>query len=288
MAPYVLELKDYLADLKEYIGNLKQVGHLPLVFEEYEVATHGGKEYLEGTTLQRIDKPIRYDSPAVLLALVGLVNPPLPEYFKSNNNEPMKKAIPSKGIIKFCERFGMPYSESHPTSSLPTIGDILRDHTVLAEKGILDMDHLRYKSAWLFTRFHVWYEFYSGEKKGAREYAARFKELYPEHSIEDAAKEGLASEVALKIDHIRILPQYSRTSGNFTLNIRAKDLFDIAYFHLANLLTMSTAHIRQHLKECQNERCSRLFWAIHGHQKYCEFCDRRIVHKQKKGREQNG
>ena len=268
----------YLSDLKEYIGSLHQADSYALFFKKYKIAVYENEEYLIGLESIKKSRPAQYDSPALLLAFIGLVQPPLPPYFRSSNKEPMKKAVPDKKIISFCKKFGMPYSGIRPKEFYPAIDDLVHDLAVVPN-DIIDLEQFRYRVAWLYTRFQVWYELYLKEEKDyVKEYIKRVGET--DRSV---AKQLLALEVTARMDNARLISRYDRKKDKFILGVRAQSLFDVAYFHLGNLLTMNDEHIKQHLKTCKNPRCRRLFWALHGHQKYCEFCDRRTVHKQQKG-----
>ncbi|MCL6612471.1 MAG: hypothetical protein K6T66_13100 [Peptococcaceae bacterium] len=268
-----------LIDLKEYIGDLQAVKSFPLFFERYEIEEHEGKEYLTGHGFVKCDIPAIYNSPAILFAFINLVQPPLPQSFKSDNPAPMKKAVPDKRIKKFCKKFGMPYIEGRGNAFYPALEDMLQDNMHIHEAK-LELRHFRFRVAWLYTHFQIWYALYSGEDKekvipgfiAGWEQAGKTKE--------EAAKDKLGKEVTMRMGNLPIAIEY--THNKYVLGFRARYLIDIAYFHLANLMTMEKSDVRQHLKTCNNPRCRQFFWAQHGRQKYCVFCDRRVVFIQQK------
>lgn len=278
-------MNTYIADLKAYIGNLKQSSSYSRHFREYKISQD--KKCLVAKENIKTDKPSRHESPALLFAFIGLVRPPLPQFFKDKNKEPMRTAVPDKNILKFCRRFGMPYIDgNNGKDHLPAIDDFIQGLAVIPQ-ALLELDHFRYKVAWLYTHFKVWHSLYSGQSKGGvlEEYANR--NLVKEESTREAAAVLLGAEITMRLNNSRLTSEYNKESGSFTLGIRAQNLFDIAYFHLANLLTMKDATIQRHLKTCNNPQCNHLFWSEHGHSRYCELCDRRTIWSRKKKKEGN-
>lgn len=137
-------------------------------------------------------------------------------------------------------------------------------------------------TAWLYTRFSVWYALAHNQKdnKLLRDYTEGWSSDEEGGLLREEAKKNLSLEVSMELDRVQVFSEYNR--GRFVLGIRTQSLLDVAYFHLANLITLPLPHVKLYLKDCKNPRCGRLFWADHGRKRYCEFCDRRIVHKQQK------
>ncbi|MBC7342774.1 MAG: hypothetical protein H5U02_10095 [Clostridia bacterium] len=274
-----------LIDLREYIGDLQTVKSFPLFFKRYEIENHEGKKYLVGYDFVKRSVPAAYNSPAVLFGFVNLVQPPLPHSFLSDDETPMRQAIPDKRIKRFCKKFGMPYLEGRGNLH-PAMENMVWDYINLPV-GVIELDTFRWRVAWLYTHFQVWYALYSGKNKTKilSDFIAGQEQTGKQ--IEEIAKDQLAHEITLQLEQLPITIEYAH--GKYVLGFRARYLFDIAYFHLANLLTMGKPCIKRHLKVCNNPRCRQLFWAQHGRQKYCDFCDRRVVFaQQKKGVRTNG
>ena len=250
-----------LGDLKEYIGSLKRVDNFTNFFRKYEFIEHEGKEYLAGKEHIQKEATTQYNTPALLFALVRLLKPPHPpQHFDRGS---LKKIIPNKNILRFCKKFGLPYIEK--------VNEL--------DPGF-ELDHFRYRVAWLYTRFSVWYAltFQDERQPIIKEYATRWH--LDEGSTLEAAKKLLAAEVSMGMMNVRLTSEYK--NGKFFISLYSTSLIDVAYFQLAGLLTMKEPEVRSHLKTCNNPECKRFFWSLHGHQKYCEFCDRRTVHARMK------
>lgn len=250
----------FISDLKEHVGSLaSSSGYVPH-FKQYEITEIEGKEYLVGYEHKNKKGPVVHSSPKLLFDFVGLVAPPLPHWLKNNNKAPMKKALPDKRLIKFCKKYGLPYVEN-------------------SESGhCIELEHFRWRISRLYSYFRVWQAVFTGHDEDG--YLKQYTQSPLVGGKRDQVNKCLALEVSLIVNNNKIHLEYDEAAGRFVLGIAARNLIDIAYFHLANLLTYENKYIKQHLKKCNNPRCSQLFWADHGRKKYCEYCDRRVVHAQ--------
>gem|GEM_PF-4144263 len=288
----------YIADLRAYIGTLKQVDAYSWHFKKYTVSAGG--EYLWADGHIKDKKLTRYDNPSLLFSFAGLVQLPhsywsIEELVKkttSDMNSDMKKAIPDKKIIKFCKKFGMPYWEEDdgknlflPVSDLLHEGQFFILNHIAMPQVALRLFSFRFRVILLYIHFQLWHALYSGENKNGiiDEYVKRV--LIKEGSVEKTASMRLSDETAMNLRNLRITSKYEKNSNSFVLGIRALDLFDIAYFQLANLLTMKDAVVQRHLKTCSNQECGHLFWGEHGHNRYCPLCDRRTIYSRRNKKE---
>jgi hypothetical protein len=264
-----------ISDLKEYVGSLQSSNSYNPHFKEYII-----QEGEEGLVLvgygQTQKKPATFHRPDLLFNMVSIVKSSLPEFF---DDDFLVEVIDNKKIIKFCKVYGMP-----------------------VDSASVELKHLRYKIAWLKSRYLVWFALFNYNNKGNfrenHDSEAELKKYVESRRLaekldskaaamlggdtEERAKVMLGHEVSMNLNNLGVLSLYNMENQAFQITLSAKNLFDVAYFQLANLLTMDKKYIKQHLKQCNNTiDCGQLFWALHGHSKYCAYCDRRVVHAKK-------
>jgi hypothetical protein len=62
-------------------------------------------------------------------------------------------------------------------------------------------------------------------------------------------------------------PYLSGATGQIIL--QARSVFDACYFQLGQLMLKPADEVARHLKDCAVRSCGRVFWADHGHEKFC-------------------
>ena len=252
------------------------------LIKAYDVIDYRGVDYLLG--LSTVSTPVQCsDGLALLFDLLGLVEEPLPPFYRDFGDEgPMQRAIPADRILKFCAKYGMP-DKPVPISDTKLCEEVKR-------RGgnpdvVISLPDFRYHVAWLYHHFHTWQEL----DKGVRgPYSQRSiirilnlgrTELASEN---DEIKAVLAAEVSAALSNVYSVITCDASSGEFGLDERSTGLVSLAYAQLARLLVASGKDSAQPLRFCANPECARPYVASHGHQKYCIHCDRRVVHRQRK------
>ncbi len=255
-------------------------------FPSYSVLERDGHDYLigHGKTLPDMPDP---DTAALLFDLLGLVQEPLPPFYRDYEDErPMQTAIPAERILALSEKYGM------PDLPRPVPDDILQKQ--IRESGgdagaVVHLPAFRYRAAWLYHHYNTWYEL---ERSIRGPYTQRSLIRILNLGRTDFASEDeelrlvLASEVSAVVAEIRLKAVYDHDKRTFAVRQLTSSLISLAYLALARMMAGETAKSAEYLRRCANPLCARLFIASHGHQKYCINCDRRAVHRLRKAKGQ--
>lgn len=255
-------------------------------FPSYAVVERDGLDYLVGQGKPMPDTT-DIDSTALLFDLLGLVQEPLPPFYRDFEDEkPMQTAIPAERITALSEKYGMP--DLPQTAPDDILAQQIRE--IGGDPGsIVNLPAFRYRVAWLYHHYQTWYELERGIR-GPYTQRSLIRILNLGHSDfvseDEELRLVLAAEVTQAVAEIRIKAVYDPGKRNFSLRQLTSSVISDGYLELARLMAGETAKSADYLRRCANPLCARLFIASHGHQKYCINCDRRTVHRLRKAKSQ--
>lgn len=264
----------FIGDLLEEVGKLSEVKSFNLRFPEYKIKKIEGMKFVVGEgkaeNLLVNEKEI-FDSPDLLFSLLRLSPGDSPI------NSPSEIHIPDKEILKWVKKYGIPYQDKELNFKLND--ELIRD-------DVLHIDGFKRKLFWLHGLFHLWKALIEEEEEGIKkfQYSLQFfvqleNFINPEIDSEKLLKSAIATKISESFSDISLRLIYNKETNKYEFTLTASSLFDIAYFQLAALMTKSRSENKKKMKKCA--LCGSVFWAHHGHQKYCSMCPRQTAWSRK-------
>jgi hypothetical protein len=260
-----------IGDLLEEVGNLTMVNSFNYRYEKYQFEEIEGKNYIVGKgRINQFEDNVSFDGPELLFSLINLVTGEIPKYFDSPH---LDNIITDENIMKWCEDYGIPYTDQHFWGSKE-----------LNKKGygfdnVLQLGMFRYKIAWLYSEFSLWMGILNEDpeeitkwKFGVNEDATKI--IHPSLNEMDLIKKSLAYEVSNKTK-VRVSLDYNPQKNTFEFKLLDQSLFSIAYYQFTALITKSPSDNKKKMKNCNY--CNSIFWANSAKKKYCSNCDRRTI-----------
>lgn len=278
----------FIGDLRQELGKLCETRSPILKFEEYTTVKSGEIEYIVGKSLigdennlkVRRDKPQEYEDDIgnniyadfeILFSLFKLIN--LEKYSPRCLEKPESNTvILTEEIIDWCYRYGYPFNPIARELYKPEGGFDYR----------FDVRDFHMQVGLLYTHFLLWKAILDSNETDVDKYifltglkASQFKNSKDKIS---AVKRYLPNLLGSSRLHLK----YDSKKDVFCFGVFARDLFDVAYFQLATLMTKPNKDIKDNFKICPLEDggCGSMFWG-HGNMKYCNNCDRRTIWSRK-------
>jgi hypothetical protein len=293
----------FISDLRQELGNLTTIKVTNLIFKEYIIEKindykhdniTNSDEFIIGKELIMLEPPLSnklsefeferatstYESSDLLFDLINIVE--LDGYLPAGFNRPnLDPIMPTRKIIGFCRKYGMPFNV------LKTIPDSFRaDKNGGTMKYGFSIQSFRYRLGFLYSFFRLWKGIQENNYKDIDEYAFCVG-IANEDKFDNRVNKIATIKRMLPLDmrgSLNLLPRYDSSSDTFGFGIYANDLFDVAYYQLAAIMTKGT-DFKENLKICPPDGggCGSIFWG-HGNQKYCKKCNRKTIwsRKQKK------
>lgn len=263
----------FIGNLLEEVGNLTIVNSFHYRYEKYQFEEIEGKKYIVGKgRINQFEDNISFDGPELLFSLINLVTGEIPKYF---NTPHLDNIITDENIMKWCERYGMPYTDQY-----------FWGNKELNKKGygfdnVLELGMFRYKIAWLYSEFSLWVGVLNEDPQKVKtwDFAVKAnkeaaKILHPVLNGMDLIKKALAYEISNKTK-VQVSLDYNQEKGTFEFKLLDQSLFSIAYYQFAALMTKAPSDNKKKMKNCNY--CNSIFWANSAKKKYCFNCDRRTV-----------
>lgn len=277
----------FINDLRQELGSLPTVNSPVFKYKEYESIVVDSSEYIIAKGLIDPHEPksnlyvelgiecesAAYGSFEILFSLIQLVK--IKGYqSKDFDKIPDDEIISNNDIIEWCYKYGLPF---FPTTQIKE--DLTDSNGEKVEAGFLT-GSFRLSLSFLYGCFNLWRAIYEKNSNDIDKYAAflgilknaKFKNL------DEKISTLKSSFPLLSIGSIELRPRYDAKTDAFGFGIYTRDIFQVAYFQLATLMTKTSKEIKDNFKMCP--ACSSMFWG-HGNRKYCPNCNRKTIWSRK-------
>jgi hypothetical protein len=260
-----MENKFFVNDLIQEVGNINAVNSYNFQFEEYEFVEIEGKKFIKGIgkAVNPYTNENLLEGPELLFSLVNLVKGNLPQFF---DKEFMDPVVSDNDVLQWVKKNGIPYRDKE-----------------LHYLNVLNLEHFKRRVAWLTARFNLWKaiveENLNEVKKwnfALQKYDDLLKVQFAEETNELVIyQKALAKKIG---DSMKVKISLDYTNG-FKFIVETDDLFSVAYYQFAALMTKEPSDSKKKMKHCSY--CNSIFWAKSAKKKYCSKCDRRTIWSRK-------
>ncbi|HAA81541.1 MAG TPA: hypothetical protein DCE09_08320 [Thermoanaerobacter sp.] len=254
----------------EEIGNLIDVDVAVTTWERIILREREGEQYLVSGGAPKVVKPPTTDY-NFMLSLINLVK----VSDVSVSFEGLMNSISFEAAAKWVQENGFPEVEHYYLDGA---------------YAWLSLSRFRREVVTLWLLFHLWLALlYEDEKEITRylqslaarnisDFSFRRKKITAQQFISDLIDQRLKE----------MQPRISAYLPNPRILLHTNNLFTVAYFQLALLITQKDETKGKNLKVCPIEEggCGNLFWG-HGNRKFCPLCDRRTAYSRRKKKNKN-
>jgi len=256
------------------VGNLVDVDTTVALWERVVLREKEGGQYLvsDGACVGVIKPPtVDYN---FMLSLINLVRPPS----MSASFEDLVETISSEAAAEWIQRNGFPEVEYYYLDGA---------------YAWLSLSRFRRQVVTLYLLFHLWQALlYDNERevdRYLRPLAARDISGLSFRHKKIIAQQFISNLIDQRLREMQ--PRFSAYLPSPKILLHTSNLFSVAYFQLATLITRETQgepEKKKHLKVCPDDQggCGNLFWG-HGNRRFCPNCDRRTAYSRRRKRNKN-
>lgn len=271
------------------VGNLVDVDTAIYLPKRVLLRESKGRLYLvlDNNAGFQVVKPTTTDY-NLLLSLINLVKP-----LDTLTLSGLMETISPEAAVKWVQENGLPETES---SYLEDFWGLMKGTEMVDEKSRefgsriwLSLTRFRRQVVTLYLLFHLWQALLYDDEQEIAKYlqplAAKDISGSSFKHKKITAQQFLSGLIDQRLREMQ--PRFSAYLPNPKIILHTNNLFTVAYFQLACLITQKEEG--KHLKTCPREEggCGKLFWG-HGNRKFCPKCDRRTAYSRRKKKEKNG